>query len=418
MAKISGSTREVTVIGAGIVGVACAINLQRDGHRVTLVDRGAPGEGTSSGNAGIMASGAVVPVMTPGIVWKAPAMLLDPMGPLSIRWGHLPRMISWFRQALRNSGAERVAYIADALSSLLSGSVEEHQSLARGTGAAEWLRPSPYLYVYQDEAALAKDAFAWDLRRKHGVRFRVLKGAALRELEPTLGPAVQCAVVLDDHGFIRDPLRLVKALAAHFAGSGGTILRCEVTDLEIGAEGSGRLVTDGKDLEFDDLVIAAGAWSGRLTALLGEPVPLESERGYHVTITNAGIAPRHPIMSAKGKIVVTPMEPGLRVAGLVEYGGLDAPPNYARTRILLAHARRLFPGIETGEFTEWMGHRPSLPDSLPVIGPSANFPRVFYAFGHQHVGMTGGPRTGRLIADLVAGRRPNINLAPFRIDRF
>jgi D-amino-acid dehydrogenase len=178
------------------------------------------------------------------------------------------------------------------------------------------------------------------------------------------------------------------------------------------------LLTPDGPLDVDVLVIAAGAWSARLTARLGDRLPLEAERGYHVTIRNPGIAPVNPIASAKGKFVATPMEPGLRVAGLVEFGGLEAPPTEARTEALLTHARRMFPGLDTSDVTTWMGHRPSLPDSLPVIGPSRRFASVFYAFGHQHVGLTGGPRTGELIADLVGGRTPNIDLAPFSVGRF
>jgi D-amino-acid dehydrogenase len=410
--------RHVTVIGAGIVGVAAAINLQRNGHRVTLLDRDEPGEGASFGNAGIMAPCAVVPVMTPGIIWKAPKMLLDPMGPLSLRWSYVPRMIPWLLRYLRNSSAERVERISDALATLLGGSVEEHQRLARETGAEEWLCPAPYLYVYKDEAAFAKDGFAWRIRRKHGAKFEVLTGPAVREFEPTLDPSVQCIVALEGHGFVRDPSRLVKALADHFAHAGGTLLRREIHDVELGPEGPRRLLTDQGPLDVETLVVAAGAWSGRLAAILGDPVPLESERGYHVVLTNPGVAPKHPIMSTMGKFVATPMESGLRLAGLVEFGGLEAPPNYARARTLLRHAKQLFPAVETDDYTEWMGHRPALPDSLPVIGRSPHFETVFYAFGHQHVGITGGPKTGRLIADLIGGRHPNVDLEPFRVDRF
>jgi D-amino-acid dehydrogenase len=414
----SNSPRNVTVVGAGVVGVACAINLMRDGHRVTLVERDAPGEGASLGNAGIMAPCAIVPVMTPGIVWKVPQMLLDPMGPLSLRWSYVPRMIPWLLRYLRNSTAERVEFISDALASLLGGSVEEHQRLARETGAEEWLCPAPYLYVYENEAAFAKDAFAWNIRRRHGTKLEVLKDDAVREMEPSLDSAYRFAVVLEDHGFIRDPMRLVKALAEHFERAGGTLLHRDVKDVDFGPDGPTRLVTDGGDLELDVLVVAAGAWSGKLAARLGSPVPLETERGYHVVLTDPGVTPRYPIMSTKGKFVATPMEPGLRLAGLVEFGGLDAPPDYARARTLLRHARQLFPAVVTDDYTEWMGHRPVLPDSLPVIGRSPHFETVFYAFGHQHVGVTGGPKTGRVIADLVNGRHPNIDLSPFRVDRF
>ena len=408
----------VTVIGAGIVGIACAVNLQRDGHRVTVVDRLPPGEGTSLGNAGVMASCAVVPVSTPGVIWKVPGMLLDPMGPLSLRWRYLPRLLPWLREYIRNSSPEKVEKIADALSLLLDSSVDEHLALAAGTGAQQWVRPAPYLYVYPNEGAFAADAYAWKLREERGVRFEILRNGEVQAFAPSLSPEYRCAVMLENHGFTPDPMRLVKALAEHFERSGGTLVRAEVRDIEMGPNGPARLLTDEGPLRFDKLVIAAGAWSGRLAARLGDPVPLETERGYHITIENSGIELGGPIMSAKGKFVATPMACGLRLAGLVEFGGLSAPPDYARARTLLRHAKKLFPGVRTATYTEWMGHRPSLPDSLPVIAASSRFPAVYYAFGHQHVGITAGPRTGRLIADLVAGRTPNIDLSPFRADRF
>ncbi len=414
----SANARAITIIGAGIVGIACAIHLQRDGHRVTVVDRLPPGEGTSSGNAGVMASSAVVPIAIPGIVWKAPKMLLDPLGPLSFRWRHLPRLLPWMVNFIRNSSPERVEQIADALASLLGTSVQEHQALAAGTGAEPWVRPSPYLYVYENEAAFKQDAYAWRLRQQRGGKIEILKGPEVQEFEPALSPNQQYGVVLQKHGYSPDPLQLVKALAAHFVRSGGTLLRREVKDINIGTDGPNRLLTDAGALDLDTLVIAAGAWSGRLTARLGNPVPLESERGYHITLRNAGVMPRYPIMSASGKFVSTPMTPGLRLAGLVEFGGLSRPPRYARARTLLTHAQRLFPGVQINDYSEWMGHRPSLPDSLPIIDRSSQFPSVFYAFGHQHIGITSGPLTGRLIADLVAGRQPSIDLTPFRVSRF
>ncbi len=418
MSQASGTPRKVTIIGAGIVGVSSAIWLQRDGYDVTLVDRLAPGEGTSFGNAGILASSGFIPVSTPGFAWKAPRMLMDPLGPLSFRWPYMPRMIPWLYQFVRSSAPRAVEHIADSMSTLVGTSVEDHQALAAGTGAEAWVRPSPYLFVYRDEAAFNAESYVWALRRARGVTMSFLRGDAVREFEPSLGASYRFAAVLERHGFTPDPLQLVKALAAHFQRNGGTILRREVKDIEIGAGGPVRLLTDQGPLDVGRLVISAGAWSGRLAARLGNPVPLESERGYHITLQSPGVMPRYPIMSTGGKFVSTPMSCGLRVAGMVEFGGLDAPPKPDMTRRLLEHVKRLFPGVATASYTEWLGHRPSLPDSLPVIGRSPHFASVFYAFGHQHVGLTAGPKTGRLIADLIAGRAPAIDLSPFRVERF
>ena len=416
--KGKGAEGTTLVVGAGIVGIACALNLLRDGHKVTLVDKNEPGEGASRGNAGIMAASAIVPVPQPGLLRKMPGMLLDPLGPVSFRWGYMARRAPWFLDYLRNAKAERVEAIAAALATVLGGSVQEHQRLAYGTPAEKWLQPSPYYYANSDEAAFGKDAFAWDLRRKHGYAFEVITGDSVNKLEPYLDPSYRCLVSLENHGFIREPMRLVKALAEAFTTAGGTFLRRDIHDIEIGPDGPFGLVTDQGPATFDTLVVAAGVWSGQLARRLGSPVPIESERGYHIVLTDPGIMPNSPIMSAKGKFVATPMATGLRLAGLVEFAGLEAPPNYAMAKRLLKHARLMFPGVRTEAYEEWMGHRPSLPDSLPVIGRSPHFDNVYFAFGHQHIGMTGGPKTGRLIADLIAGRKPNEDLTPFRVDRF
>jgi D-amino-acid dehydrogenase len=415
---MAATSQRVTVIGAGIVGMASAVHLQRDGHDVTVVDRLPPGEGCSFGNAGIFATASMIPVSTPGLIRKVPKFLLDPLGPLSMRWSYFPRMVPWLLSFLRNGSMDRLAPIADALATLLAASVEAHQRLAADTGAEEWIRPCPYILAYESAAAFESDRILWEMRRQRGARFDLLDDQALHEMEPNLAQGFRFAVNLHDHGHALDPARLVKALAEHFSRQGGTILCRDVTDIEVGPEGPKRLLTTEGPIDIDILVIAAGAWSGRLTKRLGDTVPLEAERGYHVTIRNPGVAPTNPVANAKGKFVATPMEPGLRVAGLVEFGGLEAPPTAARHEALLTHVRRMFPGIDTSDVTTWMGHRPSLPDSLPVIGPSSAFPSVFYAFGHQHVGLTGGPRTGELIADMVSGRTPNIDMTPFSVGRF
>lgn len=412
------SGRPVTVVGAGIVGISTALNLQRAGVNVTVVDRGPPGEGASLGNAGMISASGIIPVTTPGIWKKVPGMLLDPSGPLALRFPHAFGMIPWFMDYLSNSSPARVTKIAAGLNDVLSGALEEHQQLARGTDAARWIEPAYYIHLYADEAAYRKDGFGWKLREKHGVKFKVLRGGEVQELEPSIAPHYRFALALEGHGFLRDPLRLVQAHAAELERLGGKILQRDVLDIEIGEAGPRRLITAEGALDVDILVIAAGAWSGKLAAKLGSPVPLESERGYHVVLTDPGLMPKSPIMSTSGKFVATPMAMGLRLAGLVEFGGLEAAPDYKLARTLLKHARDLFPGVRTEAFTEWMGHRPALPDSLPVIGPSPRYKTVFFAFGHHHVGMSGGPKTGRLLAELIRGQKPNIDLEPFSITRF
>ncbi|MFQ5955504.1 MAG: NAD(P)/FAD-dependent oxidoreductase [Kiloniellales bacterium] len=418
MPKTSQGDRQVLVIGAGVVGIACAIFLRRDGHQVTVIDRLPPGEGCSLGNAGILAASSCVPLSMPGTLIRVPKWLLDPLGPLAIRWRYLPRLAPWLVRFVRAGAPARVEAASVALRSLLATTVEGHRALAEAAGAADLVRPSGLLWAYETASGFLREAADWRLRRARGVRMEELEGGAVGEIEPALAPHCRRAVWLPDDGYVTDPLGLVRALAEHFARAGGSILRREARDFELGPEGPTRLATDHGSLEADVFVIAAGAWSGELAARLGSPVPLESERGYHVMIGQPGVALRVPVVAGERMFGATPMTAGLRLAGTVEFGGLTAPPNYARARVLLRHGRRLLPGLKAEAVSEWMGHRPALPDSLPVIGRSPRHPSVFFAFGHGHTGLTAAPMTGRVIADLVAGRPPPFDLAPFAADRF
>ena len=408
----------ITVLGAGIVGIACAVHLLRDGHRVTIIDRLPPGEACSSGNAGVFASHACLPVSVPGLAWSVPGMLFDPAGALTIRMGYWLSLFPWLVKFLRAGRMDRMQSSARALSLLVSDSLEQHRELARGAGVDHLLRPAPLVYAYADEVSLSKGMPGWEWRRPHGVTPRVVRGAELRELEPALSTKLACAVVIDDCGHTTNPSRLVKGLAEYAQRQGATLLQRDVVDIHPLDDGGVRLSTDDGDIVSEKVVIAAGAWSGSLAARCGEKVPLEAERGYHVMLRNPGVTLRSIVGSAKGKFLATPMDEGLRLAGTSEFAGLDAAPDYGRAELLRRQARELFPDANTDDFSQWMGHRPSLPDSVPVIGQSQRHAGIFYAFGHQHVGLTCAPKTGRLIADLVAGRTPNIDLVPYRVDRF
>ncbi len=416
--KPAGDKPHVTVIGAGIVGMSCALHLLRAGHPVRVVDRLPPGEGCSFGNAGLFADYSFVPLSLPGVLWNVPKWLLDPLGPLAIRWPHGLGMAPWLMRFVRAGRPERVAEICDALAPLLASSLEEHRDLAQGTGAEGLIRSQGYMYVYEDGQAAAKDALTWRLRGERGSIVREIGPDEIREREPALAPIYAKGYFLPDLGYTVDPHGLVRGLGLHFVKSGGVLTMRDVQDIEIGADGPERLVTAEGPLEVDRLVIAAGAWSGLLAAKLGSPVPLEGERGYHVILPSPGIGLNSAVFAAGRKFVATPVEPGIKLAGTSEFAGLTAEPNMARARALVQHAKRMFPGIDAQGAREWSGMRPTLPDSLPVIGRSPKFNTVFFAFGHQHVGLTGGPRTGRIIAHLVAGREPNLDLRPFRADRF
>ena len=411
--------REITVLGAGIIGMACAINLQRLGFYVTVVDQNEPGDGCSSGNAGVIAPCAMVPVNTPGLLKGIPTMLLDPLGPMTLRWKYVPQMLPWFFNFLKNSRASKAEQVADGLSALTSNALKEHRDLAGNGEASRWVQPSPYLYIYESETALVKEDYFWNLRRLHGISTRLLKGSEVQEFEPTLDSRFKCALVMENgHGFSTDPSKLVKALAFQFQSDDGKVIQSEVQQIKIINQKPSSLITSVGSFPVQRLVIAAGAFSAKFATQLGERIPLESERGYHIMLKNPGIAPRYPIMNSSGKFVATPMESGLRFAGLVEFAGLAANPNYKFAGRLITHAKSMFPLININDFTEWMGHRPALPDSLPVIGQSTKFENIFYAFGHHHIGLTTGPKTGRALAELIAGQTPCIDLSPYSTRRF
>jgi D-amino-acid dehydrogenase len=409
----------IVVIGAGIVGLSCASYLRRDGFDVTVIEREGPGEGASKGNAGALSPGSCVPLALPGVFRKIPGWLMDPDGPLTIRPRYLPQALPWLLRFAHSARPARVAEIADALRALHRPVFECYEPLVRHAGCADLIRRTGTLVVYQSEQAFLGSRREWDLRRERGAEVRMLSSGELRELEPALAPAYTHGVLSPDHGYVANPYRLVNALATQFVADGGRIERANVRALRRGgAEGITVQLEGGGERIADRVVIAAGAHSGALTSTLGLRMPLESQRGYHVTLSDPGFEPRIPVSSSEGKFYATPMEGGLRVAGTVEFAGLEAPPDYRRARRLLAQVSGLYPRVRVAAFTEWMGHRPCMPDSLPVIGPAPRSPGVWLAFGHGHNGMTSGPVTGRLIADLVAGRKPFIDPAPYSANRF
>ncbi|MGP1397848.1 MAG: NAD(P)/FAD-dependent oxidoreductase [Inquilinaceae bacterium] len=408
----------VAVIGAGIVGVSTAIWLQRDGHDVILIDRGAPGDGTSFGNGGVLAACSIVPITVPGLVRKAPAMLLDPNQPLFLKWSYLPRLAPWLRRYLTHCTADEARRIAAALAPIVGDSLADHQALASGTGADRWLTPSDYVFVYDDRAHFARDAFGWDIRRDHGFTWDELDGDAFRAYEPAFAPHLGFAARLGGHGTIADPSRYVKDLAAHVVAQGGRLVRGEVTDVAVEDGRVTGVRVAGETLPCAAAAITAGVWSKALCRTLGLEVPLESERGYHVDLWEPTMVPRAAFMIAAGKFVITPMDGRLRLAGIVEFGGLEAPPSRAPFDLLMRNARSALPGLRWTKTTEWMGHRPAPADSIPVIGEVPGARGAFLGFGHHHVGLTGGPKTGRILSQLISGRTPNFDLAPYAPSRF
>ena len=410
--------RRAIVIGAGIVGVCSALELLRRGWQVTLVDRLDPGEACSFGNAGILAAQAVVPVAMPGIARDAPSMLLDPEGPLVIRWGSLPWTARWLWKFQQAANLPQVNRAADALKALNGTSLELHEALSRQAGVPELVRPTRYLYIARDPANLdVENALAWRLRRERGSEIEVLDGEALYEAEPELSRDYKRGVRLGPIGYTLNPFRLTQAYAAMFAREGGQIVKAEVRALRPAGAVTG-LETSAGQMAAETVVIAAGSWSLALARPLGLRLPLIAERGYHVTFANPGITLNHVLSEAERHFAVTSMEMGLRVAGTEELGRADDPPSWRRAAVLERQARVMFPRAHLTDSSRWMGPRPGTPDSLPAIGPLPGHPNILIAAGHGHLGLTGGPNTGRLIGAMASGERLNIDLDPYAPGRF
>ncbi|MEX2200762.1 MAG: FAD-binding oxidoreductase [Dongiaceae bacterium] len=407
----------VAVIGAGIIGICTALWLQRDGRQVTLFDANGPAEGTSYGNAAVLAAGAAEPVAMPGIIWRVPGMLIDPLGPLAIRWRYLPKLMPWLAQFVLASRRWRVEEASKALTALSKETMAAYRALTGPAGLDDMIVERGWLSVYRSEAGLAGAEEELDLLKRRGMAFEILRKEEIRQFEPTLGDQFAHAVWHKEHAHTVDNFGLAQKLAQHFVGNGGRLVREKTLDFAIGRDGPTHVVTNAGRHAIDAVVIAAGAWSKPLAQKLGHWVPLETERGYHVMLPNAGVMPRLPIHMGDHGFVATPLAGGLRFAGTVELGGLDLPPNWKRAEVLLKHGQRIFPTIDTSDRRYWMGFRPSVPDSVPVISQGARHANTFFAFGHGHLGLTYGAITGKLIADLVAGRTPPLDMQPYRIDR-
>lgn len=410
--------KHVIIAGAGIVGVSTGIWLRRfSDAEVTIIDRLPPGEGTSHGNAGVIAACSVAPVTAPGLVRKAPKMLMNPDFPLFMRWGYFPKLLPWLMKYLSNANDSDTRRIADGLTMIVADSVDQHKSLVADTDAAHWVNDSDYSFAYANRAAFEADGYTWGLRREAGFKPVIREGQDVRAYEPQLSRSVGLLATMTDHGYIRDPGGYVKALAAVFEGLGGTIQQAEIKDFEMADGKVAAVVTSEGRQPCDQAILATGVWSKPLMQKLGLSIPIETERGYHIIFEDAEGGPSHPIMVASGKFVATPMAAGLRCAGVVEFGGLEAGPSDAALNLLRKQAKAAFPNLTyTGE-VPWLGHRPAPSDSLPLIGEVRDT-GVFTAFGHHHIGLTGGPKTGRIVAGLVADQPVNTDIGAFDPMRF
>lgn len=409
--------KRVVVVGAGIVGVSAAIWLRRAGCEVTLIDKGEPGKGASFGNAGILAACSMMPVTTPGLISKGPGYLLDKNFPLYLRWSYLPKLAPWLARYLSHANDADTRRIANGIAGVVTDTVEQHQELAGNTDAERFIQHSNYSYAYADRAAFEADAYTWNIRRSHGFDPELIEGDAVREVEPFLGDSIRLLAQMGDHGFVLDPGGYVASLAQVFVDMGGTLMQEQVEDFELRGGRVAAVRTAGSQIDCDAAVVTSGVWSKPLLQKVGLKVPLEAERGYHIVFKNPSDKPRQPLMMAAGKFVATPMSVGLRCAGIVEFGGVDAPPSEAPLALLRKSVKTYFPQLQAESEEEWLGFRPATTDSLPVVGEVANT-GVYAAFGHHHIGLTGGPKTGRLIAQLIGGEPLSEDISAYDPARF
>ncbi|WP_293573822.1 FAD-dependent oxidoreductase [Phaeobacter sp.] len=409
---------DVTVLGAGIVGICSAISLAEQGLKVRLIDRDAPGQATSYGNAGIISPWSVVPQSMPGLWKKVPGWLIDPLGPVAIKPTYLPKVASWGLRFLAEGRQSRIQDISDAMDTLNRNSIELYRLHLAGTGHEDLLQDSYYVHAFRDKTAADLESVDYRMRRERGAPLERISGADLRDLEPALSHDFEAAILIKGQARAVSPGRIATVLADKLRRMGGDICTQTVQSI-CPAEGGGwRYVTASGTEWTPKLVLAMGVWSRELLKPLGVKIPMESERGYHVSFRNPGISLNHSIMDMDMKFVASSMEEGLRVAGTAEFAGLDQPANQKRVDGLVKLARALLPGLKADDSHTWVGQRPSLPDSLPCIGEVEGLPDLFAAFGHSHYGLMMAPKTGRLIADLVKGVPLNEDITPFRPRRY
>lgn len=418
--QVSAKRSKVTVIGAGIIGVCSANYLLRQGFDVEVIDSAIPGseDQCSYGNAGGICPGSCIPNSMPGVIWNVPKWLLDPEGPLYVRLSHLPHAMPWLMRFLAAGRKSRVEEIATAMRNLHRFTFECYEPLMKDAGCEELLQKRGQLFVYENENGPSEGAYGLGLRRQHGVKVEILNAHELSDLEPALAPIYKAGVFLPEQGQCPNPGRLVAALAAHAVKGGAQFTRARVESFEIGPDGPTALNTSTGRIPVEKLVLATGAWSGNLARMLGDKIPFESERGYHVMFKGAETGLKIQTLSTDRKFVASPMEEGLRLTGTVEFAGLKAAPNMRRAEILEAQAKVMFPQLDRGATSKWMGHRPGTPDSIPVIDRATRYRNVIYAFGHGHQGMIAGAVTGKLVAELAADMPTSIDISAYRVNRF
>ncbi len=409
---------DVAIVGAGIIGLACAHKLLAAGRKVTLFDEAGIAQGASFGNAGGLAFSDVLPLATSGVLGKAPKWLMDPLGPLSIPPAYALRILPWLLRFWRASWPDRIKASIEAQSALMRLARSEMQTMITETGLSRMLRSDGALELYESEAELRASEQGWHARAAEGIAFEHVRGADLEALQPGLSSRFVAGTFVPGWQTLTDPYEFACGLAGSIRSKGAVLRKRKVLRLRPEADHVEIELADGECVPARQAVVAAGAWSKALSAPLGDSVPLETERGYNTTLPPDAFALKRQLIFGGHGFVVTPLSTGIRIGGAVELGGLSLKPNYARADAMLVKAAKFLPGLKTYGGRQWMGFRPSLPDTLPVIGYARASRNIIYAFGHGHLGLTQSAATARLVADLVCGAKPAIGLGPFSPQRF
>lgn len=415
---MAGGGPDCIVVGSGIVGSCCAWHLQSRGASVTLIDSELPGQSTSFGNAGCISDTSVFPFSYPGVIRKLPRWLLQEDGPVRIRWSQLPGMAPWLYRFWRAGSWPRVARIVAAQCALMEPVIADFDHILEGTASSGFRQAKGVILLYDSEEDFAGDAWKYQERERLGLDWRRLDEGALGAMEPQLRLGAGVALFEPSWQHIVDPGGLTARIADAALELGATWIRDRVTAISPAPSAVRLRTAAGRDLSADSVVLAAGVWSNQLLGPLGYRVPLAAKRGYHCMFSRPSVRLSYPVMSASRHVLLTPMRAGLRISGTAEFAALDSPPDYRRARALLTSARHFMPDLSGEGVSEWMGQRPMVADSLPVLGPLPDERRILCAFGHGHYGLTQGPTTGRLIAGLALGEAPGIDLTPFSVERF
>ena len=404
--------KKIAIVGAGIVGISSGIYLAKRGCDVTLIDKDFKGKPASYGNASWLSSPSITPVLMPGMVKKIPKLLFSKDGPLFLRFPGFIKIIPFLLKYLTFANKHKVEHISKNLAYLLKDSVNEHKQLAEGTNATKWIEDSPFLFIYKNKKDFINDEYTWSLRKKHGFKLIEVEYEELKTLVPGLSKEYKFAIKIDNLGYISNSQNYLDDLLEGFKKLGGKLIQDEVYDI-YEKEDLVQVVGREKSLLVEDIIISSGVYSDKFAKKFGVTVPVQSERGYHLELFDTDIKLKYPIMNGYLKLAITPRPTGIRFAGLVEFGSLNSNPNPKAFELLMRNAKSMFPGIKFNTKQEWSGHRPSTVDSLPVIGSSSVNKKIHFGYGHHHIGLTGGPKTGKILSKTILRDNERLNIEAF-----